>query len=260
MARPWRIQLADAWYHVMSRGNAGQTLFVGDADHRRFLGLVSELPERFAFEVHGFVLRDNHYHLLLRTRRADLSGGMAWLNVAYTVRFNRAHRRRGHVLQGRFKAVLIRDESRLDEVARYLHLNPVRVEGLGLGKAEQRRARVSGCADPGAELEGGAGPSCGLGPGCGVGGGNAALGLAPVGGGPRDPGTEVQRGRPRGPPILGGDRTESGGGPLRQSDECPIVTCIDLTPLPPTVLRGHRSMRCLSLECGMVGMAKNVPR
>jgi hypothetical protein len=67
-------------------------------------------------------------------------------------RFNWAHRRRGHVFQGRFKSALIQDEGRLEEVGRYLHLNPVRIKGLGLSKEDQRRARVMGCPDPGAEL------------------------------------------------------------------------------------------------------------
>ena len=48
--------------------------------------------------------------------------------------------------------MLIRDEQALDRVARYLHSNPVRFEGLGLCKQDQRRAKVSGCMDPGAEL------------------------------------------------------------------------------------------------------------
>jgi hypothetical protein len=56
------------------------------------------------------------------------------------------------VFQGRFKSVLIREEAALPRVARYLHLNPVRVGGLDLGKEAQRRARVVGSEDPGAEL------------------------------------------------------------------------------------------------------------
>jgi hypothetical protein len=77
MARPLRIVIPDAWYHhVMSRGNRCATLFWEDTDRRRFLGLVSELPERFHFEVQAFVLRDNHYHLLVRTPQANLSPGV----------------------------------------------------------------------------------------------------------------------------------------------------------------------------------------
>lgn len=152
MARPLRIHVIDGWYHVMSRGNGGKNLFLNDDDRRAFLGMVSELPERFGTEVHAFVLMPNHYHLLVQCRRTELSETLRWLQTSYSVRFNWAHQRRGHVFQGRFKAVLIHDSSRLGEVARYLHLNPVRVGGLGLSKEDQRRARVLGCPDPGAEL------------------------------------------------------------------------------------------------------------
>ncbi len=72
MARPLRIDVVDGGHHVMSRGNGGETLFRRDDDRRAFLGLVSELPERFGTEVHDFVLMDNHYHLLARYRRRDL--------------------------------------------------------------------------------------------------------------------------------------------------------------------------------------------
>ena len=152
MARRLRIHVVDGWYHVMSRGNGGEALYRADTDRRRFLGLVAELPERFGTEVHAFVLMDNHYHLLVRCRRTDVSETLRWLQTAYALRFNWAHRRRGHVFQGRFKSVLIRDQAALDAVARYLHLNPVRLGGLGLSKEDQRRAKVVGCADPGATL------------------------------------------------------------------------------------------------------------
>ena len=79
MARPLRIDVEGAWYHVMNRGHRGQELFLDEADRRRFLGAVAELPERFALEVHAFVLMDNHYHLLVRTGEANLSqGGYTW--------------------------------------------------------------------------------------------------------------------------------------------------------------------------------------
>jgi hypothetical protein len=56
------------------------------------------------------------------------------------------------VFRGRFKSVLVREESDLRAVARYLHLNPVRIGGLGLSKEDQRRAQLVGCPDPGAAL------------------------------------------------------------------------------------------------------------
>ena len=152
MARRLRIQVRDGWYHVTSRGNGGEVIYRTDEDRRRFLGRVAELPERFGTEIHAFVLMDNHYHLLVRCRRSDLSETLRWLQTAYAIGFNWANRRRGHVFQGRFKSVLIQDESALDAVAQYLHLNPVRIGGLGLAKEDQRKAKVGACADPGAEL------------------------------------------------------------------------------------------------------------
>jgi hypothetical protein len=77
---------------------------------------------------------------------------MRWLNVSCVIKFNRARRCRGTVLQGRFKSVLIQEESKVVEVARYIHLNPVRIGGLGLSKSDQRRARVLGSGNPGEEL------------------------------------------------------------------------------------------------------------
>lgn len=152
MARPLRIDIAGAWYHVMNRGHRAGALFLDDTDRRRFLGAAAQLPERFALEVHAFVLMPNHYHLLVRTGAANLSHAIRWLNVRYAIQFNWAHHCHGTLFQGRFKSVLIQEERQAVAVARYIHLNPVRVGGLGLSKIDQRRARVLGCANPGAEL------------------------------------------------------------------------------------------------------------
>jgi putative transposase len=81
MARPLRVNRAGSWNHVVSRGNGGEELFRDDPDRRRFLGLVSELPERFFLEVHAFVLMSNHYHLLVRCRAANLSDAIRWLQI-----------------------------------------------------------------------------------------------------------------------------------------------------------------------------------
>ena len=88
MARQLRIHVPDGWYHVVSRGNGGEAIYRKDEDRRQFLGLVSELPERFGTEIHAFVLMGNHYHLLVRCRRIDLSETLHWLQTAYSVRFN----------------------------------------------------------------------------------------------------------------------------------------------------------------------------
>ena len=102
MARPLRIDPPGAWHHVTGRGNGGERLFHADADRRRFLGLVSELPGRFGLEIHAFVLMDNHWHLLVRSVSGNLSEAVRWLLVTHAARHNLVHRRRGHLYQGRF--------------------------------------------------------------------------------------------------------------------------------------------------------------
>jgi hypothetical protein len=51
---------------------------------------------------------------------------MHLLNGVYTQRFNRRHKRVGHVFQSRFKSILVEKERHLLELVRYVVLNPVR--------------------------------------------------------------------------------------------------------------------------------------
>ena len=67
MARPLRIEFAGAVYHVTSRGNGRQKIFLDEQDNRKFLELFGKTLERFNWICHAFCLMVNHYHL-----RADL--------------------------------------------------------------------------------------------------------------------------------------------------------------------------------------------
>ena len=126
MGRPLRVELADAFYHAFSRGNERRAVFFDDRDHQHFLDLLGRMSDRFQAEVWAFVLMPNHYHLVLRTRRPNLSRAMQWLGVAYTNWFNARHARSGHLFQGRFKGVLVEDEDYLQRLLLYVHRNPLR--------------------------------------------------------------------------------------------------------------------------------------
>lgn len=126
MARPLRIESPGALYHVTARGNARAPIFLGDPDRHSFLGILGEVVTRFQWLCRAYCLMTNHYHLLLETPEANLSRGMRRLNGLYTQRFNRRHDRVGHLLQGRFKGILVERETHLLELARYVVLNPVR--------------------------------------------------------------------------------------------------------------------------------------
>ncbi len=138
MARPLRVQFKNGWYHVTARGNNRQRIFYDDRDRRHFLELMAEMSERQAVEVHAYVLMDNHYHLLLHTPHANLSATVQWLNVAYSIWWNRRHGRVGHVFQGRFKAVLVESGEWVLACSVYIHLNPVAVDSLALSKNQKR--------------------------------------------------------------------------------------------------------------------------
>src|SRR5260221_14047608 len=78
----------------------------------------------------------NHYHLLVQTPPANLSQAVQWLNVSYSVWFNRRHRRVRPLFQGRFKDILVATDGNHWEVSRYIHLNPIRTQRFALGKVE----------------------------------------------------------------------------------------------------------------------------
>ena len=126
MARPLRIEFEGALYHVTSRGNAKQPIFLNDHDRKDFLDVLADVVDRFRWICHAYCLMDNHCHLIIETPEANLSRGTRQLNGVYTQVFNRRHGRVGHLFQGRYKAILVEKESYLLELARYVVLNPVR--------------------------------------------------------------------------------------------------------------------------------------
>ena len=128
MTRPLRIEYEGAVCHVTSRGNARQDIYVDDEDRHAFLEVLGDVVDRLNWTCHAYCLMSNHFHLLIETPDANLSRGMRHLNGVYTQGFNRRHGRVGHVLQGRFKSILVERDNYLLELARYVVLNPVRAK------------------------------------------------------------------------------------------------------------------------------------
>ncbi len=126
MARPLRINYPGALYHVISRGNARQDIFLNERDRHIFLRVLRDAVKTHHLICHAYCLMTNHYHLLIETPDANLSQAMRDINGKYTQQFNIVHTRDGHLFQGRFKAFVIEKETYLFEVSRYIVLNPVR--------------------------------------------------------------------------------------------------------------------------------------
>ena len=74
MARPLRIEFPGAIYHVISRGNARQTVFRDDSDYQRLIKGLETVVGRLGWDLLCFVLMPNYFHLLVRTPRPSSRG------------------------------------------------------------------------------------------------------------------------------------------------------------------------------------------
>ena len=134
MARPLRVEYEGALYHVTSRGNDRGQIFFTDTDRQAFLELLDDAADRYSWICHAYCLMTNHYHLVVETPHANLSRGMRHINGVFTQLINRLNKRSGHLLQGRFKSILVEKESCLLELVRYVILNPVRANMIRSAK------------------------------------------------------------------------------------------------------------------------------
>ena len=128
MPRHPRVHAQGLLYHVMARGNDGRKVFLKDSDFEAFLNGLAAARKRYPFYLYAYVLMSNHFHLLLEVQRASTARVLQSLLTGYARRFNRTHRHRGHLFQGRYHAIVCDRESYLLELVRYIHLNPVRAK------------------------------------------------------------------------------------------------------------------------------------
>jgi len=150
MARPLRLEFPGAVYHITARGDRQEPIVEDDDDRLSFIDLLGKEVSQQGWVLYAFCLMHNHYHLLLETPEPNLVRGMRRLNGVYTQRFNRRHRRVGHVLQGRYKSILIDKDTWLRELCRYIVLNPVRAHlvrdpGQWLWSSYGPTAGLAGC-------------------------------------------------------------------------------------------------------------------
>ncbi len=128
MPRPPRIEYEGAFHHVMNRGRDSQTIYWDDEDYVVFLGTLAEVTKEYHAVIHAYCLMTNHYHLLIETPKANLSQIMKHINGFYTQRFNRKYKKDGALFRGRYKSILVDEDSYLLQLTRYIHRNPVEVK------------------------------------------------------------------------------------------------------------------------------------
>ncbi|MCX5906984.1 MAG: transposase [Deltaproteobacteria bacterium] len=98
---------------------------------------MAEWCTRSKVAIWAYCLMPNHLHLLAKSGNQSLSQSMRRLLIGYVINFNRRHKRYGHLFQNRYKSIICEEDPYLLELARYIHLNPVRA-GMVKGLRELR--------------------------------------------------------------------------------------------------------------------------
>jgi putative transposase len=139
MARKLRLEFPGAIYHVINRGNYRAFVFKTEGAREAFADCVFEACARCGWLLHAYVIMGNHYHLAVETPQGNLVAGMQWLQSTFANRFNRLRGERGHLFQGRYKALMVEEGEGLGLLCHYIHLNPVRAELMTLAKLDGYR-------------------------------------------------------------------------------------------------------------------------
>lgn len=128
MPRKPREHFPGAIYHTILRGNNRRDIFFYNEDRRKFYSLLEEGVSRFAYRIHAFCLMTNHVHLAIEISDIPISKIMQNLAFRYAQWINKKFNQIGHLFQGRYKAILVQNQSQLADLCRYIHLNPLKAK------------------------------------------------------------------------------------------------------------------------------------
>jgi putative transposase len=128
MPRSARIDSPGVLHHVIIRGIERRKIFRDDKDREDFIERLSVILPETKTSCYAWALMSNHVHLLLRSGEAGISTVMRRLLTGYAVRFNLKYRRHGQLFQNRYKSIICQEDTYLQELVRYIHLNPLRAK------------------------------------------------------------------------------------------------------------------------------------
>ena len=126
MPRLARLDAPGVLHHIIIRGIERRKIFRDDRDRENFLERLGRLLVETKTGCYAWTFLGNHAHFLLRTGAVPIATLMTRLLTGYVVSFNRRYKRHGHLLQNRYKSIVCQEEPYLQELVRYIHLNPLR--------------------------------------------------------------------------------------------------------------------------------------
>ena len=125
MGRKPRFEYPGGVYHIIQRGNNREYIFENNEEKKFIIGLLKEYGEKFGFDLYGYVIMSNHYHLIIKLSDVPLQDIMHRINNKFSKDFNKKYKRTGHVFENRYKSILVIDDKYLLSLLRYVHQNPV---------------------------------------------------------------------------------------------------------------------------------------
>jgi REP element-mobilizing transposase RayT len=151
-----KIQFVNGeYYHIFNRGVDKRAIFSEEKDYQRFLlsmnllndeedGLLMQWRDymkcrkksrepflklgfrkrKFLVDTIAFCLNPNHYHFLIKQKvDRGIERFMHKIGTSYTKFFNEKYRRSGSLMQGKFKAIHIKNNAKLLYLSAYINQN-----------------------------------------------------------------------------------------------------------------------------------------
>ncbi len=148
MSRDINFFAEGEYYHAYNRGTEKRLIFLDTKDRERFISLLYlcnsievrhrsdldaplntllNLPRKKTLvDIGAYCLMPNHFHILFHEHtEGGISLFMQKLSTAYTMYFNKRHKRSGSLFQGRFRAEHVDRDEYLKYLFAYIHLNPI---------------------------------------------------------------------------------------------------------------------------------------
>jgi putative transposase len=127
MPRVARITIENGCYHIITRGNQKQLVFLEQSDYEKYLSILTKYKKRHKFKLFCFCLMPNHVHLVVEIKEPTaISKIMKGLNLSYTLYFNSKYKKVGHLWQDRFLSKIIHKDIYLLDCINYIETNPIR--------------------------------------------------------------------------------------------------------------------------------------
>jgi putative transposase len=128
MPRQARLDAPGTLHHVILRGIEKRAIVRSSEDREEFVARLGEAAVATATAIYAWALLPNHAHILLRSGPVGLPTFMMKFLTGYAIRYNRRHRRHGHLFQNRYKSIVCDEDAYFRELVRYIHLNPLRAK------------------------------------------------------------------------------------------------------------------------------------